>query len=74
MRSVVAAIAGDWEAARRVELVLPETGVCITQFADEEVPAVAAKSCCGPTPVGTEAAAVAAVAAAAPAARASCCR
>ena len=27
-RSVVAAIAGDWEAARRVELVLPETGVC----------------------------------------------
>ena len=27
-RSVVSAIAGDWEAARRVELVLPETGVC----------------------------------------------
>jgi thioredoxin reductase len=27
-RSVVAALAGDWEAARRVELVLPETGVC----------------------------------------------
>jgi thioredoxin reductase len=27
-RSVVSAIAGDWDAARRVELVLPETGVC----------------------------------------------
>jgi thioredoxin reductase len=29
-RSVVSAIAGDWEAARRVELALPETGVCST--------------------------------------------
>lgn len=28
VRSVVAEIAGDHEAARRVELVLPETGVC----------------------------------------------
>ena len=28
VRSVVAALAGDWESARRVELVLPETGVC----------------------------------------------
>lgn len=28
VRSVVAAIAGDHESARRVELVLPETGVC----------------------------------------------
>ena len=31
VRSVVAALAGDWEAARRVELVLPETGVCSAQ-------------------------------------------
>ena len=46
VRSVVAAIAGDWEAARRVELVLPETGVCITQFAEDEAPATA--GCCGP--------------------------
>ncbi len=30
VRSVAAAIAGDWEAARTVELVLPETGVCST--------------------------------------------
>ena len=28
VRSVVAALAGDWQAARQVELVLPETGVC----------------------------------------------
>jgi thioredoxin reductase len=28
VRSIVAALAGDWDAARRVELDLPETGVC----------------------------------------------
>jgi thioredoxin reductase len=28
VRSVVLALTGDWEAARHVELVLPETGVC----------------------------------------------
>ena len=28
VRSVVAALTGDWDAARRVELELPETGVC----------------------------------------------
>ncbi|MEU5639696.1 NAD(P)-binding domain-containing protein [Streptomyces milbemycinicus] len=28
VRSVAAALAGDWEAADRVELTLPETGVC----------------------------------------------
>ena len=28
VRSIAAAIAGDWEAARDVRLVLPETGVC----------------------------------------------
>jgi thioredoxin reductase len=48
-RSVVSAIAGDWEDARQVELVLPETGVCsIDQSGD------AAHSCCGtasPQPV-----------------------
>lgn len=50
VRSVVAAIAGDWEAARRVELVLPETGVCITQFNDEEVEAPVSAGCCAPKP------------------------
>jgi hypothetical protein len=28
VRSVSAALAGDWEAARRAEPALPETGVC----------------------------------------------
>jgi len=34
VRSVVAALAGDWDAAKRVELVLPETGVCNSNFDD----------------------------------------
>ena len=33
VRSVVAALVGDLEAARKVELVLPETGVCSTNRA-----------------------------------------
>ena len=49
VRSVVAAIAGDWEAARRVELVLPETGVCSL----DRSPGAASGSCCegDPAPV-----------------------
>jgi thioredoxin reductase len=36
VRSVVAALAGDWESARNVELFLPETGVCtVTRSSDE---------------------------------------
>lgn len=35
VRSVAAALAGDWESARKSELVLPETGVCNTQFSDQ---------------------------------------
>ena len=42
-RSVVAAIAGDWEAARRVELVLPETGACSL----DRSPQAAGSACCG---------------------------
>jgi thioredoxin reductase len=38
VRSVVAALAGDWEAARKVELHLPETGVCSSGAGNE---------CCG---------------------------
>ena len=42
VRSVAAAIAGDWEAARDVRLVLPETGVCSSGIlADRGV------ACCG---------------------------
>jgi thioredoxin reductase len=42
VRSVAAAIAGDWESARNVELVLPETGVCSTGE-----PTAASAACCG---------------------------
>ncbi|MFC5828638.1 FAD-dependent oxidoreductase [Nonomuraea insulae] len=35
-RSVVAAIAGDWEAARDVRLDLPETGVCSSNLAEAQ--------------------------------------
>jgi len=51
-RSVVAALAGDLEAADRVELDLPETGVC---SAGEAAPAAAAQSCCGAAPKATTA-------------------
>ncbi len=44
-RSVVAAIAGDLEAADKVELVLPETGICETDFVDDGIP------CCGSSSV-----------------------
>jgi thioredoxin reductase len=43
VRSVVAALAGDWESARAVDLVLPETGVC--SASRDAAPAEAA--CCG---------------------------
>ena len=55
VRSVVAMLAGDVAAAERVELVLPETGVCNT------IPLVGSSTgCCGgPAPVGLEACCVA---------------
>jgi len=66
-RSVVAMIAGDVAAAERVELELPETGVCSTDAvagsaccgaapAVGVVEAAAASSCCGgPAPAGVDA-------------------
>ncbi len=55
VRSVVAAIAGDHEAARRVELVLPETGVCSGGGLADEAPvdgqdtaAAPGGGCCAP--------------------------
>jgi hypothetical protein len=47
VRSVVLALTGDWEAARQIELVVPETGVCSTDRgeADEDGDALA---CCTP--------------------------
>lgn len=51
-RSVVKALAGDTAAASRVELTLPETGVCNTDFGTESQDGAA---CCAPsTPVGLE--------------------
>ena len=49
VRSVVAAIAGDLEAADRVELDLPQTGVCglPAQVPSAAVGARSALSCCG---------------------------
>ncbi|WP_445257024.1 NAD(P)-binding protein [Nocardioides aurantiacus] len=48
VRSVVAALAGDLEAADSVELVLPETGVCNGAGAFDAPDAVAdAGGCCG---------------------------
>lgn len=51
VRSISAAITGDMEAARKVELVLPETGVCSTDRPgdpDSEDGAAVATGCCGP--------------------------
>jgi cation diffusion facilitator CzcD-associated flavoprotein CzcO len=49
IRSVAAAIAGDREAAERVELVLPETGVCSGGgLIDETVTVPSGGGCCGP--------------------------
>ena len=50
-RSVVAALAGDWDAARDVQLDLPETGVCSSTNALGESDG---GSCCG-TPTGQSA-------------------
>jgi hypothetical protein len=46
VRSVVAALVGDWESARRVELVLPETGVCSVPSDVSEAAASTSSSCC----------------------------
>lgn len=43
VRSIAAELAGDHEAARLVELVLPATGVCSSESKD-----VSSVSCCGP--------------------------
>ncbi|WP_449371949.1 NAD(P)/FAD-dependent oxidoreductase [Arthrobacter psychrolactophilus] len=60
VRSIVAALAGDQEAADQVQLELPETGVCSTDLggscdtpaADSAADEAAAESCCAaPVPV-----------------------
>ncbi|MHC2861573.1 hypothetical protein ACVIYH_002651 [Bradyrhizobium diazoefficiens] len=47
VRSIAADIAGDKRAAARVELVLPETGVCTRGGLET---AAAASGCCGGPP------------------------
>lgn len=72
VRSIVAALAGDWEAARRVELVLPETGVCsVTPDRGGGV----TSACCGTAPAAPETITPIAIetVAAAPAESAACC-
>ncbi|MBL8275338.1 MAG: GNAT family N-acetyltransferase [Pelomonas sp.] len=74
-RSVVAAIAGDLAAADRVELELPETGVCSTDRGDEAEAGGGPSRCCGAAPTAAAATAVAVALPAPPAtaARASRC-
>lgn len=63
-RSVAAALAGDFEAADKVQLVLPETGICL---ADPQPnaggccsgPAIRTSCCGGPAPAESEACCVA---------------
>ncbi|BBK29491.1 pyridine nucleotide-disulfide oxidoreductase [Stella humosa] len=58
VRSIAAALAGDQDAAARVELVLPETGVCNTRpSATAAVRIPAATGCCGPAKAEPEPAA-----------------
>ncbi|MFJ7270481.1 NAD(P)-binding domain-containing protein [Streptomyces sp. NPDC099050] len=57
VRSIAAALAGDREAAERVELVLPETGVCggAGTLDQAEVAQVAEGGCCAtPTPAALQ--------------------
>ncbi|GGW80966.1 NAD(P)-binding domain-containing protein [Streptomyces galilaeus] len=73
VRSVTAAIAGDFESADRVELTLPETGVCggAGLFDDPAAGQADGGGCCAPTPalvqIGVGAPVAATVAAEAPA-------
>ncbi|MFC7538254.1 hypothetical protein ACFQU2_00725 [Siccirubricoccus deserti] len=54
VRSIAAALAGDWVAAREVRLELPETGVCATTLASAEEACCTAETpqgvCCPPKP------------------------
>ncbi|HEY8472048.1 MAG TPA: FAD-dependent oxidoreductase [Natronosporangium sp.] len=46
-RSVVAALAGDWQAARDVQLELPETGVCHSNQPLDQDRVAGTARCCG---------------------------
>jgi len=57
VRSIAAALAGDMTTARRVELVLPETGVCNARpSSPAALASIGASSCCGgPAPAEVDA-------------------
>jgi hypothetical protein len=50
VRSIAAELAGDHEAARRVELTLPDTGVCNGAGLFDSPEGENAGGCCGPAP------------------------
>lgn len=50
VRSVAAELAGDYEAAARVELTLPDTGVCGGAGLFDEPEGASSGGCCGPAP------------------------
>ena len=54
VRSVVAELAGDHEAAARVELVLPDTGVCGGAGLFDDPEAASSGGCCAPAPATLE--------------------
>ncbi len=62
VRSIAAALVGDMEAADRIELNLPQTGVCSTAVREksEAEDAAASSGCCGgPAPAEVDACCVA---------------
>lgn len=50
VRSITAELAGDHDAARRVELSLPETGVCSSDSSGSCCAPQSKSACCGPAP------------------------
>ena len=50
VRSVVAMLAGDVEAAERIDLVLPDTGVCGGSGLYDDPEGASAGGCCAPAP------------------------
>lgn len=73
VRSIAAYLAGDVAAARRVELVLPETGVCSTQRPASVATLAESTGCCGPRRAPEPAKAAEAASCCAPVPATSCC-
>ena len=55
VRSVVAELTGDHEGAARVELTLPDTGVCGGAGLFDDPEGASSGGCCGPAPAGSAA-------------------